>query len=49
MVRAGGEKGMRKKGCRNEEPGRLDVVLVKFGVEAIFTSYSDAGRILLYV
>ena len=25
---------MRKKGCRNEESGRLDVVLVKFGVKA---------------
>lgn len=40
---------MRKKGCRNEESGRLDAVLVKFGVKAIFTSYSDAGRIFFYV
>lgn len=36
-------------GNRNQEPGRLGVVLVGFGVEPIFTAYSDAGRIFFYV
>lgn len=49
VVREGGWKGTRTKGCRDEEPGRLGVILAEFGVEAIFTSYSDAGRIFFYV
>lgn len=52
LCESGGERrGVRWRGGgnRNQEPGRLGVVLVGFGVEPIFTAYSDAGRIFFYV